>query len=257
MSDEDWCDGWSDDDAEQQKEEGLFSKMGRWMRGEPAPTEDDGKSAGEEAVEAAQRRVEEFHASGKAGEHKLHVRDSSYRASAEYRIASETEHLERFLTSYEEECQRSGPDALLSQELWETRIARLNQAIEEAERSLAASKEAYDTLEDRWQRGGISRAEYDDLHRKLGRKEQRDGTRMELSGLGGGFEEIGDVADQSGHILVDSLSDDNGEMRQKIAKKIRSMPRWMALQILEQAVADGVIHQQTADYLIRECVRPS
>lgn len=257
MSD-DWDDGWPNyDDTEEQKKENLLSKLGRWMRGEPAPAEDDGKSAGEEAVEAARRRVEEFHASGKAGEHKLHVSDSSYRASAEYRIASETEHLERFLASYDDECKRWGADAFLMQELWETRIARLNQAIEEAERALAADKEAYDTLEDRWQRGAVSRAEYDDLHRKLGKKEQRDGTRLELSGLGGGFEEIGDVADQSGHILEDSLADDNGAMRQKIARKIRSMPRWMALKIIEEAVADGVIHQKTADYLIREYVRAS
>lgn len=259
MGDGEWGnDGWTDDEEFSGLDgEGIWSKLTGWMSGGSRRHEEDEATSFDEAVEAARRRVEDYHSSNKAAEHWLRMEDSSYRASAEYRIASEIEHLERHLARYDEECTRSGPDALLSQELWEKRIAGLNQAIAEAERALAESKQSYDTLEDRWQRGSISRAEYDDLHRKLGKKEQRDGTRLELSGLGGSFEEIGDVGDQAGHILEDSLANDDGETRQKISKKIRSMPRWMALQILEQAVADGVITQQTAKYLIREYVRPS
>ena len=52
-----------------------------------------------------------------------------------------------------------------------------------------------------------------------------------------------------------ALAEDGGVMRQKIAKKIRGMPRRMALTILQQAVDDGEISQATADYLIRDYVR--
>lgn len=258
MSDDPWNEGWSEDEEEDEsRQEGLFAGIRRWLTGEPKPREEDASAALDEAVEAARQRVDRYHSSGKAGEHRLRLEESSYRASAEYRIASETEHLERHLAHYDEACTRFGADALQSQEMWAQRIAGLNQALDEQERSLSELKDSYETLEDRWQRGAISRAEYDDLHRKLGKKEQRDGTRLELAGLGGGFSEIGDVADQVGHIFEDALSDDHGEIRQKISRKLREMPRRMALAALKQALEDGIISAETARYLEREYVRPS
>ena len=258
MSDDGWDGGWSDsDDSSEPKEDGCLQKMGRWLTGKPETREDAGDDSLEAEIEAAEQRVAEYKASNKADEHRQRLWDPSYRSSIEYTLAVETEHLERHLAHYDEECARFGSEAMLSQELWAQRVAALNQALSKAERAAVQNEQSYDTLEDRWQRGDISRAEYDDLHRKLGRKEQRAGTRLGLGGLGGSYEEIGDVGDQSGHILVDSLLDDDGAMRQKIAKKIRSMPRRMALEIIQQAVADGVISQRAADYLVRECVRPS
>jgi len=258
MSDDTWNEGWSEDEEEDEsRQEGLFAGIRRWLTGEPKSAEEDSETALDDAVEAARQRVEEYRSSGKDSEHRLRMEDSSYRASAEYRIANETEHLERHLAHYDEACTRSGADAMLSQDMWAQRIAGLNQALDEQERSLTKLEDSYETLEDRWQRGTISRAEYDDLHRKLGKKEQRDGTRLELAGLGGGFSEIGDVADQVGHIFEDGLSDDNGEIRQKISRKLREMPRRMALAVLKQALDDGKIGIETARYLEREYVRPS
>ena len=254
MTGEDWDDGWSEDDSSERTEEGLLSKMGRWLRGESEREEDTDGSLDAE-VKAARRRVEEYHSTGRAVEHMQRMQDPSYRASLEYTIAEETEHLERHLGHYDEDCQRSGSDAILSQTLWEERIAVLNQAIAETESALEKNRESYKVYEDRWQGGEISQQEYDDRQHRICREEQTASTRLGMGGLGGGYEEIGDVADQAGHIIEDSLADDDGAMRQKICRKIRAMPRRMALEIIEEAVGDGVISQTTADYLIRECVR--
>lgn len=258
MSDDSWDGGWSDSDEScEPKKDGLFQKVGNWLAGRSDKQENAGDESSEADIQAARQRVQEYRDGSTADEHRMRLGESSYRSSLEYAIATETEHLERHLSHYDDECGRFGSDALLSQDVWAQRIIALDHALADAERVVADIKQSYDTLEGRWQRGEISRAEYDDLFRIIGKKEQRAFTRLGLGGLGGSYEEIGDVGDQSGHILVDSLSDDDGEMRQKIAKKIRSMPRRMALKILEQAVEDGLISQEAANYLVRDCVRPS
>ena len=257
MGDDSWGGGWSDsDESSEPTEDGVLQKMGRWLSGRSGKQEDAGNDSFDAEIEAAKQRVQKYRAGSAADEHRLRLGESSYRSSLEYSIAAETEHLERHLSHYEDECARFGADAMLSQELWAKRIAALNQALADAECVVADTKQSYDILDGRWQRGEISRAEYDDLYRIIGRKEQRASTQLGLGGLGGSYEEIGDVGDQAGHIPEDSLSEDDGEMRQKIAKKIRSMPRRMALDILQQAVEEGVISQRTADYLVREYVRP-
>lgn len=259
-----WRDSWNDGSADTEgpsepEDEGALHKVGRWLNGMLGKKEEAGNDTPDEEaeIESARQRVQEYYASGQADEHNRRRVDPAYRATSEYTIATETEHLERHLIHYDDACSRFGSDALLSQELWAKRIAVLNRALADAERTANETQESYVTLEERWQRGELSQAEYDDMHRKLGRKEQRANTRLGMGGLGGSFEDIGDIADQAGHILVDGLSDDRGEIRQKIAKKLRGMPRRTAMEILQQAVADGKISQVTADYLIRECVRPS
>ena len=90
---------------------------------------------------------------------------------------------------------------------------------------------------------------------RRGISQQKARTSLEGAGIGMAPGDLGEVADQTRHILEDSQADDDGEMRQMISQKIRSMPRWLALRIIEQAVMDGVMARVTADYLIRECVR--
>jgi len=159
------------------------------------------------------------------------------------------------LAEYDQQCRLWGPDALLSQDLWAKRIATLNRALEDAERRLHDSQAAESNLANGSFGRDMSQAEIDALSRRISRKERKTIIRVESAALGGSPEDISDVADQSGHIIEDSLSEDNGANRQRIAHKLRSMPRRMALEIIEQAVADRVISQQTADYLIREYVR--
>lgn len=258
MSEGSWDGDWANsDESSEPTEGGFFQKMGRWLTGKSGKQENAGNNSFEVEVEAARQRVRDYNASGKTDEHRQQLGESNYRSSLDYAIASETEHLERHLSHYDDECSRFGTDAMLSQELWAKRIATLNQALADTERVAVEIKEAYENLEERRQRGVIARAEYDDQFRLIGRKEQRALTRLRMGGVGGSYEEISDVGDQSSHILVDGLSEDDGELRQKIAKKIKSMPRRMALEILQQAVDDDVISQKTADYLIRDCVRPS
>ncbi len=245
------------DESSEPTEGGFFQKMGSWLTGKSGKQGNAGNDSFENEIEAARKRGRDYNASGKADEHRQQLGESNYRSSLDYGIASETEHLERHLSHYDDECSRFGTDAMLSQELWAKRIATLNQALADAERVAGEIKEAYENLEERRQRGVIARAEYDDQFRLIGRKEQRALTRLGIGGVGGSYEEIGDVGDQSSHILVDGLSEDDGELRQKIAKKIKSMPRRMALEIIQQAVDDKTISQEAADYLIRDCVRPS
>jgi len=245
----------ADDESSESHRGGFFESIGNWLSGKPNKQADDEESEAEKDIKEARRRVGEYYSSGKDRYHREHLEEMSYRASPQYTIAAETEHLERHLAHYDEECQRFGSDAMLSQDLWEQRIARLNQAICETERIAQETLQSHADLQERAMNGEISEVEYADLFRNLCRKELRAGTRLGMAGLGGDYAEIGDVGDKSAHILDDALADGDGEMREQIFAKIRTMPRRMALTILEQAVADGVISEQTANYLRRRCIR--
>ena len=207
-------------------------------------------------VEGARARVDHYHSSGQDAQHRERLADDRYRGTIEYTVCKETEHLESFIARYDELLASSVVNTdFLSEEMYARRIAALHTALSEAERSFGKFAGQSENIERQWQRGQMSEQEYVDKIREVSFREQRLKTRLEMGGLGMSYDDLGAVSDQSGHILEDALSDDDGEMRQKIAKTLRSMPRDQAVSALEQAVEQGIISEETARYLIREFVR--
>ena len=251
---------WDDDCDDESKHWGkgsLLKKMSRWLRGDSDEEDRSEEDLLQDEIAAARHRVEEHYASANTEPDPDESQDHSRQLSLERSIAENTERLAQYLERFDEACNRMGSDAIIDQDVLARRIARLNQALADAERTRDRNKAAYDDLEERRRDGRMSQAYYDDHHHDIARKEQRATTRTDLGGLGGSYDDIGDVGDQSSHILDDALADDDGGVREAIYRKIRRMPRQMALEILENAVADGIISQETADYLLRRCVRPS
>ena len=260
VTDDAWDSGWSDRDEpdDDKSEDGFWGTMGRWVSGQPKKQQqDEGDISWGSEIEAARQRVQEFYDSGREEEHiQRLVDDCAYCGSLDCAIARETKHLERHLQHYDDEMSSYRPmSQMLTEDTWGRRIAMMNQALLAAEQTAQQIVKQREALTARQERGELSEAAYDDAYRRIGKQEQRAITRLGMGGLGGSYDEIGEVADQSAHILTDSLSDDGGAMRQKIAKKIKSMPRQMALQILAQAVEDGIISHKTARYLISQYVR--
>jgi len=184
--------------------------------------------------------------------------DDWYRGSVANTIAEQTERLGRYLEEYDNLVQSSTwRRDFVAEDLWTGRIAGLYVALRRARDDFAKIEREQEALEREWQQGMISRSTYDDRHHELTHREQRTKTRLEMRGLGKGYEDIGDASDGAGHILEDAFSPDGGEMRKKISTLIRSMSRSKALRIINSAVARGIISESTADYLIREYVRSS
>ncbi len=142
-----------------------------------------------------------------------------------------------------------------TEKVYQHRIQTLMTEIEHAERTVDRLRVEERRLNERLQKGDVSVEVYDLERRPLSFRQQRALTRLEMAELGGTYEDIGDIVDQGEHILEDAYASDGGAMRRKIARKIRSMPRDRAITIIDMAVRDGVISQQTAEYLIRCYVR--
>ena len=208
-----------------------------------------------EIIDRAEARVARYESSGAAELHREKLADSHYKGSLEYDIACQTEELGRYLERYNEEANSGGRDAIFVDETWGRRIATLLEALENADRTLETTNQQMEEVEDRWRRGEISDQEYDDRMHRLGVRQFRAGTRVGMGALGLTYADLGEVADQASHILQDSLSEDGGERRQEIARRIRALPRDVALAMFEKAVAAGAIPQEAANYLIREYVR--
>lgn len=224
-------------------------------RGKRDSTDDnDNDKQIDDAIDEARERVEHYQSCGQAARHDEYMADARYRGSLEHALAMAVECLERRIDEYDKE-MRSANGFLLADETSGRRVLVLHSAIGMAERILcqirARSPEALRQLES----GRIGWAVYDKIMSDLRTREWRTMRQLDMGGLGMTMEDLGDVMDEAGHILEDSQTDDDGEMRKKIAKKIRSMSREMALEVIEHAVADGIISEETARYLVREYVR--
>lgn len=219
---------------------------------------DDGEADGasyEQVSGVARQRVADYYSSGEADRHAEQLQDAWYRGTPQYAKNAEIEHMERHLERAEE-CIRKSARPYEDEEFWAGIVGKTLAAIADFDKLIPRLEAEEERLKDLFSSGRISEQAYADKMHQLGKRTNRAITRMQMGGLGGSYDDIGDIADQSKAILEDGLAEDNGAMRQKIQRKIRSMPRPMALEIIAAAVEDGVISQKTADYLVVYYVRP-
>lgn len=245
-----------EDDGDSEDDPGILERLSRWWK-----SLFGGKSEAEEpepievVIDAAEQCVADFSANG-ADEHEdLCQNDPQYRGSMEHAIACQKEALATYLERYEADANSSGRDALIADDFWGPKIAVVLDAIHDAERTMQKTDDEAAEIEAKWHAGRLSRSAYDDAMHNVARRIQRAITRLEMGGLGMTYDELGEVSDQSTHAIQDALQEDDGELRQEIARRIRNLPRQVALDMLDRAVADGAIPQQVADYLRREYVR--
>jgi len=208
-------------------------------------------------VSAGRDWVEDFYAKGLDELDRQYLQETcNYRHSTEHTVCQQTQKLKELIERYDEAFRDTDIDRdFVTEEVLrrniEVLVKQLVATVTKLQIELA--REAQDEAMARDGRladdARIMRA-----HRR-GISQQKSRTSLEGAGIGMAPGDLGEVADQTRHILEDSQADDDGEMRQLISQKIRSMPRWLALRIIEQAVMDGVMSRITADYLIRECVR--
>ncbi len=244
-------------DGERPSRGSLWDRIKSFFTAPPAESEETPDPQPEDPVfDEARARVATYYSSGEAEQHQARLGDTYYSGTLDYAINAEIEHLERHVEEYEKCISRYRPRAWEDVEFWAGLITKTLAAIADAEATLPRLRAETERVEALWLSGRLSRPAYDDMIHNIGRKEQRAITRLGMGALGGSYEEIGDTAESSGHIIEDALADDNGDARHKIAMKIRGMPRAIALEIIAQAVEDGEISQEAADYLIVQYVRP-
>jgi hypothetical protein len=251
--DEDWLDGWPQYEGEKRS---IIDAIRDWMNGSKGRDEEGTEEQElEDLLQAARDRVEHFYSRGLVDRHEAALEDHRYEGTMEYAIAVNTLKLEEYIAQHDEEYgYRVHPD-FIGEEVSMKRIATLHLALGDAEKTCKRLHEKEAEIQSRQAQGELSRPDYDDQMSELSFRRRRAITRLDMGQMGLTYDDLGEVSDQSSHIIQDALSDDDGAARQKIAKKLRSMSRDTALAILDQAVEEGVIDQQVADYLAREYVR--
>ena len=208
-------------------------------------------------VSAARSWVEGFSAKGIDDLHGQYLKGThNYHHSTEHAICRETQKLADWIEEYDKAVDKGTTNMdFETEQFLQQRVEELVKQLVQAVVWLEFRLMEEDADEALLREGRLS----GDAHvmRQIQRTiaEQKGRTTVEGAGIGMSPGDIGDAADQAGHVLEDSQADDDGEMRQRIAQKIRSMPRWMALEIIQHAVDDGIISEETARYLIREYVR--
>ncbi len=212
-----------------------------------------------ELIEKARGIVADFYSSGAVDEHeenKKYDEHCEYRTSSEHRISSQTLQLEKLLDQYD--AQRESPHGDLTEiGLYAGRISMLVESLEEYQSKLEHFEHKEEEIHDLYDSGKISAQEMDDRLTETGFIKQRAGTRTEMAGLGMTYDDLGEISDRFNHLAVDFQFDDDGDSRHKIFLLLRSMDREKAIYLLEQAVMDGMISQDTADYLIAHALRSS
>lgn len=219
----------------------------------------DQENAQAELIEKARRIVEDFHSSGAAGEHeenKKYDENCEYRTSSEHRIATQILQLEKLLDEYDDLRSDFYGD-LTEVGLYAGRISMLVESLDEYQSKLEHFERKEEEILDLYDCGKISAQEKDDRLTETGFRKQRAGTRTEMAGLGMTYDDLGEISDRFNHLAVDFQLDDDGDTRHKIYMLLRSMDREKAIYLLEQAVMDGKISQETADYLIAHALRSS
>lgn len=96
---------------------------------------------------------------------------------------------------------------------------------------------------------------YSNMQGRQRKKERTEALNVAKRGTGYSGEDIGDLADSLNQLLPDALSDDGGAARKKLFKLLQSLPRWQALEFLDQELAKGVISQEVYDWLLLYAVR--
>ena len=173
------------------------------------------------------------------------------------RILKAADTLDRLVDRWEERRYRDpySQDFRTDRAVFSQRLRVLMDTLRWAEEKCRSLDSQSQQLETVWQAGRLSEQEYCDRRHRIDFQGTRAITRLEMAEIGMTYDDLGDVSDGASHILEDGLSSDGGAARRKIAKKLRSMPRDRALMIIQQAVGDGMISDETARYLIREYVR--
>ena len=243
-------DEWDSPPAEK---DNALSRFLSWCQKRLRGADDEDDESLNEIIDNARARVEHYHESGQNEQHRERLSDPDYRGSLAYTFSEQTENLESLLDRYDRLCDSGGN--FIEQELYEQRVATLAEALGDGEAKIQAYVQKRESLEQKWRQGRMSRHEYVDSLSEINFREQRLKTRIEMGGLGVTYDDLGDVSDEAEHIIDDSLASDGGAIRQQISRQIRSMTRDQAMAVIENAVAEGVIPQETADYLIREYVR--
>lgn len=219
----------------------------------------DQEKAQAELIEKARRIVEDFHSSGEAEEHeenKKYDDNCEYRTSSEHRIATQTLQLEKLLDQYDD--LRGSPHGDLTEiDLYAGRISVLVESLEEYQSKLEHFDRKEQETRDLYDCGKISSQEMDDRLTEAGFRKQRAGTRTEMAGLGMTYDDLGEISDRFNHMAIDFQLDDDGDSRHKIFLFLRSLGRDKAVYLLDQAVMDGMISHETADYLIAHALRSS
>lgn len=212
----------------------------------------------EEWIEKARGFVSDFYSSGQADEHEQqksseHYQDE-YRETMACTMAEQILQLEKLLEQYDE-LQESSHGDLLEIDLYAGRIKTLVEALEQMESKL----EYYDRKEEKvcayHKQGRISDQAAADRLREIDFRKQRAATRTEMAGLGMTYDDLGEISDQFNHLTMNYLYDEDGEARHRIFVFLRSLDRDKAVYLLQQAVADGLISPETAEFLKDRALR--
>lgn len=211
----------------------------------------------EEIIEKAREIVADFYSSGASDEHdenKRYDEHCEYRTSSENRIAEQILQLEKVLAEYDQAYSDPYRD-FVEMDVYVNRIKLIIESLDEYRSKLDYYENKERKIHDLYDSGKISAQEMDDRLTETGFRKQRAGTRTEMAGLGMTYDDLGEISDRFNHLAVDFQLRDDGNSRHGIFLLLRAMDREKAVYLLEQAVNDGIISQNTADYLITHALR--
>jgi len=223
---------------------------------EPQDSEERLTDFEDDILTKAEERLNDYFADGKEEEHFRRLReDSRYVSSADREYYNLHRELKNKLELYEDRISDSPHD----NDLYLPFIHGAMEAIDKANHLYAQNRDRREQLEEKYESGELSEMQYQDQSIALDYNLQRRLTNNQYEAISGGnsmFEDVGEIMDRWNNLVDDTLSGDQDKL-QDARNFIGQLPREVAVQLIYDAVDEGVLDRSKANHLMTMAARPT